>query len=120
LNRRYVLTSAAIALFAWAVSTALFLDLCNLIYQCGCDHLWGDQALHCNIHTPGARHCPWCSVGEAGYYAIYGVVLAAQGAGAFLPRMWHWGGRLALSLVLFPVVGGIEGLILGLFTGYWN
>ena len=105
---------------AWAITSVFFLDLCHLIYQCGCDHLWGDQALHCNIHTPGARHCPWCRVGATGAGIIYALILAAQAAGAFLPRRWPWGVRLTSAVFLFPVAGGVEGLILGMIMGYWD
>jgi len=95
--------------FAAAVTSVFFIDLCNLIFQCGCDHLWGAQASRCNVHNSAGRHCPWCSMGMTGYAIIYGVIVGPQFALGFFPRRWHWGKRLAAALAAFPLIGSWQG-----------
>lgn len=112
--------SIIVGCFAAAVTSVCFLDLCNLIYRCGCDHLWGAQAAHCNIHNPAGKHCPWCSVGMVGYGILYGGIVLVQLILGFFPRRWSWQKRLAAALIAFPVLGGLEGLVMGLYSGYWS
>jgi len=112
--------SLAVSLFAGAVSSVFFIDLCNLIFRCGCDHLWGAQAATCNIHNPTGRHCPWCSIGIAGYSILFGGIMVVQFVLGFFPRHWHWTRRLAAALAAFPVIAALEGVLLGITTGYWN
>ena len=112
--------SIIVGCFAAAVTSVFFIDLCNVIYQCGCDHLWGAQAAFCNIHNPNAKHCPWCSVGLLGYSLLYGGIVVVQLVLGFFPRRWPWTRRLAAALIAFPVLGGLEGLIMGWSMGYWS
>lgn len=110
----------AIAAIGVAVTSVFMLDLCNLIYRCGCDHLWGEAAAHCNIHTPGAKHCPWCTLGPVGGFALYGAIIAPQIVLAFVPSRWTWKRRLLAVLLAFPLAGGLEGVVLGVAQGYWS
>ena len=118
--RRPWVVNITVALFAATVTSVFFLDLCNLIFQCGCDHLWGAQDARCNIHNPTGRHCPWCSFGVAGYSILYSGIVGVQFVLAFRPRRWHWTHRLTAAVAAFPVLGGLLGVLLGRATGYWS
>jgi hypothetical protein len=109
-----------IAPLAAAVTSVFMIDFCALVYQCGCGHLWGSAVATCNIHQPGVKHCPWCSVGRAGYYAIWLGIVVPQSALSLFPRRWGWGVRLAAALAAFPLLGAILALGLGLSLGYWD
>ncbi len=110
-----------ILIVSLAVSWTLALDLCQLIFQCGCTHRLAGAVAHCNIHMArDAKHCPWCSVGWAGYALIYLGIAVPQAWLSFRPRSWMWPLRLMAALLAFPVIGSLEALALGLATGYWR
>ena len=69
--------SVGILLLVWSAGAVFSFNLCDLVFDCGCESAWGAQADHCNIHTPGAKHCPWCTAKPPANYLI--------GAGFFLP-----------------------------------
>jgi hypothetical protein len=56
-NRRR-LAAAALAL---AGAAALFLPLCDLLFDCGCTWPLLGGAAHCNVHRPHPPHCPLCA-----------------------------------------------------------
>ena len=103
-----------------AITSLLFIDFCDLIYQCGCESLWAGAADHCNIHDPDSRHCPWCSIGTGGAIAVWGTIVAAQAGVVFAWRGLAPASRAALALAAFPVTGGILAVIIGLAKGYWS
>lgn len=109
-----------IAAVAVAVTTVFFIDFCNAVYRCGCDHLWAGAADTCNVHLADSRHCPWCSLPQPLVSGVYFGIILPQIAAAFRPSRRHWGRRLGLSLLLFPAIFGVESLVAGLATGYWN
>jgi hypothetical protein len=109
-----------IFLAAAMVTSVLFINFCNLVYQCGCESLWAGAADHCNIHNPQSRHCPWCSIGTAGGIAIWACIVAVQALVAF-----RWQGigflpRAIFALLAFPVTGAILAVLIGLAQGYWR
>ncbi len=110
----------ALFLAAGGCSYAFVINLCALIYRCGCHSWWAGAATDCNIHDMEARHCPWCSIGDFGFYSIVGCILLAQGVIAFSPWPRAWGYRIGYTFLAFPVVGGVLGVILGLQQGYWK
>jgi len=114
------LSGTLIMMVALAASWILALDLCQLVFQCGCTHLWAGGAARCNIHMANGRHCPWCSVGEGGYALIYLGIALPQAWFSFRPRSWMWPLRLVAALLAFPVFGTVEAVALGLATGYWR
>jgi hypothetical protein len=114
------LGKTAVFLLAAVVTSLLFINFCNLVYQCGCRSLWAGAAEHCNIHDAESRHCPWCSIGVLGAGAVWGVIVGSQAAVAFLWRGSGWVVRAALALAAFPVVGGVVAVALGLMQGYWG
>lgn len=116
---RPLLLKAAVFAGAAALTSALFINLCDLVYQCGCSWAWAGAADHCNIHTPGVRHCPWCVEGAVWGEVCYWIVLGSQALIAFWPAAAGWG-RAALACAAFPVVGGLCAVLVGLFSGYWS
>lgn len=111
---------ALIALTAAAVTSALFINYCNLVYQCGCTYIWAGADAHCNIHKAHGRHCPWCLIGMSGALGVWLSIVLPQAAISFWPARWSWGRRLFLALAAFPILGLIPTVLLGLWYGYWN
>ncbi len=112
--------AGALAFLPAAVVACVFtIDFCNLVYRCGCRPLWAGAAAHCNIHTAGVKHCPWCEIGNEGFAAIGLTILATQAAAAFLPVTWSWRFRLLAALTAFPASGLVAALVVGLAKGYW-
>ncbi|MCC6389193.1 MAG: hypothetical protein IT167_01225 [Bryobacterales bacterium] len=108
-----------IAIAAAAVSFALFINYCGLVYQCGCTWLWAGAADHCNIHTAG-RHCPWCALSQTGQNLVLLSIIIPQLVVCFWPAAWSWPKRVLLTFVAFPIAGLVPAITLGLWTGYWN
>lgn len=107
-------------LVAAAFASLLFINACDLFYQCGCEAWWGAAAMHCNIHNASGPRCPWCLDGGIRGNFVYGLVLAVQAVVAFRPGEAGWLKRLALALAAFPVAAGLLALVFGLTTGYWS
>lgn len=111
--------SLAITGVAATISCVFIINLCATIYQCGCTFAWAGGNDHCNIHIAGAKHCPWCSIGNGGFAAVLGSIVATQAFAAFkLPIGWP--ARLVAALAAFPLIGTIEALIIGWAKGYWR
>ncbi len=102
-----------------AVAGTFFINLCDLIYQCGCVSLWAGGAAYCNIQIPGAPDCPFCARPEVAEASLYGT-LGVQGLVMFWPSRLRLRGRVLAGLVAFPVVVGVFGLVLGIRSGYWG
>jgi hypothetical protein len=111
---------ALVLLIAAGVAGAVFINVCDLFYQCGCRSWWNGAAQSCNIHTPNVPHCPWCVSGGAWGYLSFGLIVLMQAMVAFRPSPAGFVLRLLLALLAFPVVGGILALIFGWYTGYWT
>jgi len=110
---------AAIALAGFVVTSLFFIDLCNFIYACGCASLWAGADAHCNVHQASASmHCPACSHGMLGYAAIFGAIVVPQSAVALFLKRGSWMLRLALVLLLFPVIGSAVMTAAGLVDHY--
>lgn len=102
-----------------AVAAVFFLNVCHLIYDCGCVSLWSGGAAFCNIQTAGPPDCPFCARPNVAYGALYGTFLV-QAAAVFAPGSWGIGWRTLVGLLAFPLTVGAVGVVLGLQTGYWN
>ena len=140
------LLGPALVFAATAAAGALFfLDLCDLIYGCGCVAWWEGAANHCNIQVPGPPDCPFCArpaVSAGAYFAGVGaqaVVLLRSpppglapppGGGAPPPPPARGGGgggrgraglagRALAALAAFGGVIAAIGVALGLVVGYW-
>ena len=103
-----------------AVSALLIINLCGLIYSCGCQSWWSGAAAHCNIHNAIGKHCPWCSHGQAGFNIVLGLVLVPQLVLSFYPVRVDWRLRLLAAFLVFPLIGSLAGLALGWSDGYWS
>lgn len=101
-----------------AVAAAFFLDLCHLIYDCGCVAWWNGGAALCNIQTAGPPDCPFCARPNVAYGALYGTFLV-QAVVVFAPGALGAGSRMLLGLLAFPLVVGAVGVVLGIQAGYW-
>ena len=102
-----------------APSLLFFLQLCDLIYDCGCRALWNGAADGCNVHAPEPPHCPWCATGLWGSLVPVGLMLSTQAA-CLLTARRRLAPRIALAAACFPLAGGVAGLAFGWWTGYWS
>ena len=108
-----------VLLAGFAATALLFLDFCDLAFDCGCRAFWLGAAEACNVHDPASRHCPWCSHGFWGGAVPFGAVLGAQTAAVCWPGRWPLAVRIAAVVAALPVVGGLAALAFGLASGYW-
>jgi hypothetical protein len=114
------LAGALIFLAGAVVTSVFFIDFCNLVYDCGCTHLWAGAAAHCNIHKAHPPHCPWCSIGMGGFASVYVAILAAQFVALRLTGAFSWPVRLLAVLAAFPAAAGVLAIVIGWQQGYWN
>jgi hypothetical protein len=105
---------------AIAISSVFFIDVCGLVFRCGCRSLWSGAAAACNIHHAAGPHCPWCAqplaAGAVAFFAVAGVqalVLLGRGRGGLAPR-------LAIALLSFPVTAALIGAVQGFLWDYWG
>ena len=94
------------------------INLCNAIFGCGCQSLWGNAGAFCNVHTPCMAHCPWCSHGWWGHNIPTGAILVTQAAIFFVPSRLSVPKRILFSIAAFFVVGIAVALLFGLYSGY--
>lgn len=118
--RHMLLPRIVIFLVAGGVTAALFINACDLMFDCGCRSWWDGAADLCNVHHARPPHCPWCVAEGIGGYASFAMILCVQGLVTFWPsRLVVWK-RAAAVFLAFPVVGVFCGLVLGGITGYWR
>lgn len=94
------------------------IQLCDVIYDCGCRPLWSGAAQACNVHAAQPPHCPWCATGVWGTVLPPVAVLGTQALLVF--RSPSIRRAAVLASAAFVVVGGGVGLIFGWATGYWS
>ncbi|MBI4465458.1 MAG: hypothetical protein HY647_12195 [Acidobacteria bacterium] len=113
-----VLRKTLPCLLVIAFSLVFLLNLCDLLFRCGCLSWWQGADRYCNIHQAGVSHCPWCSYGWWGFIVPFGLIAMAQAGVLYaIPRL-SWRARLVLSLLCFPVVGAFVGLVFALIADY--
>ena len=100
-------TRIAIAAAGFVFTSLFFINLCNIIFACGCASLWAGADAHCNIHDAGAGHCPVCSHGVTGYALVFAAIAGPQLAVALFLKTSSWILRLAIVLGMFPFAGTI-------------
>ncbi len=119
MNLRKLAIRAAVLAPLVAVAAAFFLNVCHVIYDCGCVSIWNGGAAFCNIQTPGPPDCPFCAQPNVAYGALYGTFLV-QGVLMLAPGSLGLGVRALLGLAAFPLIVGVTGIVLGLQVGYWS
>jgi hypothetical protein len=115
-----------LALAVVAGGTLLYRSsLCNMLFACGCQSqiaAWMAgvaTGAHCNIRdVHAAMHCPWCSNGSWGHNVPTGGILVAQALILAVPMKMSVTSRVILSVIAFFVVGGVIGLLFGVFSHY--
>ena len=117
--RHILLAKAAIFLVAAGVTSVLFINGCDLLFDCGCRSWWNGAADSCNVHNSRPPHCPFCLVDGIGGYASFALIVCVQGLVTFRPSGLALWKRAASAFLAFPVVGGFCGLVLGWITRYW-
>ena len=101
-------------------TAALSISFCAWIFGCGCRAWWAGASTACNIHTPGAKHCPWCIYNGQGFRVAFVLIVAAQAAISFLPRDLALRYRLMIALAAFPAIGAVVAAIYGWVSNYWS
>jgi len=82
--------------------------------------LWNGADAHCNIHQPGARHCPWCAHGRAASGVPWALIVVVQAVISFWPRPMRVGLRLASAMAAFPIAGALIAVTYAISAGYWK
>lgn len=111
--------SAATFVTAAALTSVFYINVCHLVFRCGCDFLWAAADAHCNIHNSTGKHCPFCSFGYTGYAGTFGIIIVVQALFSLLPN-WTRPVRLGVAIAAFPVTFVLLALVLGTYTGYWD
>jgi hypothetical protein len=114
--RRKALALAA----AIAISAVLFIDVCGLVFGCGCRSLWAGASIACNIHHAQGPHCPWCAHPMAAGAVAFAAMALVQGWILLGPGRAGIPLRLALALLSFPVIAGVVGILQGVLWDYWR
>ena len=109
----------ALFLLPLAASCVFIINLCSILFQCGCASWWNGAAAHCNIHNPAGRHCPWCAH-DGAFWGVLALVLTLQAVLIVWPIRLDWRYRLAAAFLIFPVMGSLAAILMGLIDGYWS
>lgn len=67
---------AAALLLALGLTAAVYMPLCDLVFDCGCRFFFLGGSGHCNMHAAHPPHCPLCT-GSPLYGLAFGLVLWA-------------------------------------------
>jgi hypothetical protein len=102
------------------LTLAFILNLCHMMYQCGCRSWWNGAAEMCNVYQVDVRHCPWCNYGDAGAWMSMVLILVPQFVLSFWPAAMAMKYRIPAVLSMFPVAGSVVALGYGWYAGYWN
>lgn len=106
----------ACAAFAYAT----LLNVCQLLFSCGCRSWWTGAASHCNIHQAGMKHCPWCTLAPEYFWSLFAAFVVAQTAAVWLARRRPWWQQAAYGLSTYLVTAALSALVLGFSQHYWD
>ncbi|MGH9388328.1 MAG: hypothetical protein ACRD1Z_01850 [Vicinamibacteria bacterium] len=104
---------------AIGVSSVFFIDVCGLVFGCGCRSLWAGASEACNIHHAAGPHCPWCAHPVAAGAVAYAAMALVQALILFGPGGAGLPLRFTLALLSFPMTAGLVGTIQGILWDYW-
>ena len=102
---------AALA-FTAGLSACFLLDLCNWLFACGCRNWFAGAVAQCNIHQAHGPHCPWCTMGAAGFWSLFGGMVAVQALILLRPGRVTLPPRIAAALLSFPLLGWFTKVLL--------
>lgn len=108
------------AVLALSTTGVFFVDVCALVYDCGCLSLWEGASAACNIHEASGPHCPWCEHPLAGGAIALLGTMAVQLGVLLSPGSATIAVRFVLSLLAFPIASGTIGWVQGLLFNYWG
>lgn len=110
--------------FAWAagagVAYATLLNVCGILFQCGCRSWWTGAASHCNIHQAHAKHCPWCTLAPEYFWTLFGAFVLTQGVAVWASRRRPVFQQLSLAVGAYLASAALSALVLGFSQHYWN
>ncbi|HUP22372.1 MAG TPA: hypothetical protein VNB06_05470 [Thermoanaerobaculia bacterium] len=110
----------AVLVVAVGLSGAFLINLCDLVYACGCRSWWNGAAEACNIANADPPHCPWCTAGWWGLGLPLGAIAAAQAAVLLWPGRASLLARTLLAAAAFPAIGTAVAVLWGMIVGYWR
>lgn len=102
------------------VTAVLFVNLCAMVFGCGCRSLWNGIASACNIHAVDLPHCPWSEHPLLGGGVAFAATVVVQWAVCHLPERVGFARRLALGVLAFPLTSGVVAWIQGRLWSYWT
>ena len=85
---RSLLPKFACLAVALGITSVLFIQYCDLLFDCGCQAHWAAAADYCNVHNAEPPHCPWCAGDGASGRWSFRLIIASQTILAL------WPGRL--------------------------
>lgn len=97
---------------------ATLLNLCDLIFQCGCHSWFTGAASHCNIHQLNSRHCPWCTMPQPVFWSTIALITVAQTLAARTRH--HPLTQFAVAQATAYALVAVWAIVLGWLTGYWT
>jgi hypothetical protein len=103
-----------------ALGSVFVIDVCGLVFGCGCRSLWAGAAEACNIHNEGPPHCPWCEHPLAAGAVAFGAMAVVQAAVILGPGRAGLLLRSVLALLSFPLIASAVGTIQGFLWEYWG
>ncbi len=95
------------------------LSFCGFLFACGCS--WSEGITHCNIFDAQRPDCPWCSLGIADFWGLFGLILGLSGATTWAALNWirpSTGVGLVAALASYWWWGSLVGLATALYQGY--
>jgi len=104
----------------FTISSVFFIDVCDLVFDCGCRSVWAGASTACNIHHTAGPHCPWCAHPLAAGLVAFLAMAAVQTFIVLGPGRAGAKRRFALALLSFPVTAGIVGVVQGFLWDYWK
>jgi hypothetical protein len=105
---------------ALSVTLAFFIDVCGLVFGCGCHSLLAGAAAECNIHNETPPHCPWCAHPGAGGAVAVAAIAFVQAFILFRPGRARLPLRFLLAVLSFPVTAAAVGALQGILWDYWS
>jgi hypothetical protein len=111
-------------LIAWlaaaGVAYGTLMNVCALLFQCGCRSWWTGAATHCNIHQAGAKHCPWCTLDPNIFWGLFAGFVVCELAAVLFTRHRPWWQQFAAGVAAYLVAATLSAGVLGVFQHYWN